>query len=258
MNLGRMLRNGFLAVAILGVTALPAQADTVNLLVNGSFEDMFSATASSFCGSYSGCVGFHNGLAGNDNIGGWQLIGKGGVDGDGSPIPESPASILLLGSDYVEPYGTTDEMLHFRPQAGSQALDLTGEGNQGTTNGIKQSVQTTPGMTYELVFWVGHQDGFAPGYTEGPGAVALYIDGVFVGSLTATENTSGDVTWTRFTHRLTAVEPETVIAFLNGTPVGNNYAGLDSVSMVEVPEPASLTMLCVGLAAAGILLRRKH
>jgi hypothetical protein len=244
------------AVAMLwiGLSALPASADTVNLLVNGSFENPAFPGASN-CGPYSNCLGFHNGVAGQDNIAGWQLIGKGGVDLDGNPIPGAPATILLLNSNYVEPDLASGLTLNFHPQDGFQSVDLTGEGNQGTTNGIKQSVATTPGSTYDLRFWLGHQYSSAPGYTLGPGSLALYIDGTLVGTYDNSLNTFEDVTWTPFSYSFTAVSSSTVIAFLNNTPEGNNYAGLDNVSLTAVPEPSSLILLGAGVSLLAARVR---
>src|SRR5262249_37093862 len=161
-------------------STLPLYADGINLVVNGSFEEPF-LPVSSQCGPFPNCMGFHNGVAGNDNIGGWQLIGKAGIDSNGDPIPGAPASSLLLGANYVEPDGVSGETLYLHPEHGVQSVDLTGEGNQGTTNGIKQSTSTQPGSDYLLSFWIGHQFPSASGYTEGPAAVAVYIDGEIIG-----------------------------------------------------------------------------
>jgi len=147
---------GFAVVLMLGLWSVPSRADGLNLLVNGSFEQPI-VSAGSTCGAYANCLGFHNGVAGNDNIGGWQLIGKGGVDGGGNPIPDAPATVMVLGFAYTEPDNTTGQTLNFHPENGLQSVDLTGEGNQGTTNGIKQAVTTTAGLSYVLTFWVGHQ-----------------------------------------------------------------------------------------------------
>ena len=132
-------------------------------------------------------------------------------------------------------------------------MDLTGEGNQGTTNGIKQSVATLPGSSYTLTFWVGHQYSLAPGYLGGPGAVGLYLNGLSVGSFANSRDTFEDVNWMPFSYTFTASGSQTVSAFLNDTPVGNNYSGLDNVSLVaDVPEPGSLALSVIGLV--GILL----
>jgi hypothetical protein len=251
MDLQSAWRNGLLGLFVLCICVVPAHANSVNLLLNGDFESPLTPRTSR-CGPFANCLGFHNGLAGSDNIAGWQLFGKGGVDSGGVPIPGSPATILLLGYDYNEPDTATGGTLHFHPQHGMQSLDLTGEGNQGTTNGIKQSVATLPGSSYTLTFWVGHQYSLAPGYFGGPGAVGLYLDGQSVGSFAHSLDTFEDVTWMPFRYTFTATGSQTVIAFQNATPVGNNYAGLDNVSLVEVPEPASLALAMIGLV--GIVL----
>ena len=253
-----LMRNGLPVFAILLVClpGVPAHADSVNLLVNGSFEQPIVWPVNS-CGAYSDCLGFHNGVVGDDNIAGWQLIGKGGVDINGDPIPGAPATVMVLGSDYAEPFGEPLATLNFHPQDGQQSVDLTGEGNQGTTNGIKQSVGTTPGSVYGLTFWLGHQDSSAPGYAEGPASIALYIDGALVGTYDNSFNTTQDVTWRPFSYEFTASSPSTVVAFLNNSSFGNNYAGLDNValaavpgpsaSVTAVPEPSSLLFLGAGI-----------
>src|SRR5689334_12952619 len=102
MNLQCVWRASLLGVMIAVACVLPADATPLNLLINGDFESP-SVPPTSMCGPYANCLGFHNGVAGNDNIGGWQLIGKGGVDANGTPIPGAPATVLLLGYDYTEP-----------------------------------------------------------------------------------------------------------------------------------------------------------
>ena len=256
MNLLHFWRKGILTVTVIvgGGFLFPAYANSLNLLVNGSFENPV-VPGNSLCGVYPSCIGFHNGVAGNDNIGGWQLIGKGGIDSNGLPIPDAPPTIMLLGYNYAEINSLTNSTLFFHPQQGLQSVDVTGEGNQGTTNGIKQVVNTSPGAVYNLSFWVGHQYSYAPGFLNGPGALELYIDGQSIGSFLNFGNTVDDVTWQAFQYSFTASSNQTVIAFVNATPVGNNYAGLDNVSLVSVPEPMSIVLL--GLGAAGLSLARR-
>jgi hypothetical protein len=256
MNLQSAWRNGLLAIFVFCVSVVPSHANTINLLLNGDFENPL-VPPSAMCGPFANCLGFHNGLAGFNNIGGWELFGKGGVTPGGIPIPGSPATAILLGYDYSEPDDATQGTLHFHPQHGLQSVDLTGEGNQGTTNGIKQSVATLPGSSYTLTFWVGHQYSLAPGYLNGPGAVGLYLDGQSVGSFGHSRDTFEDVTWMPFRYTFTASSSQTVIAFQNDTPVGNNYAGLDNVSLTsDVPEPASLVLAMIGLLGIVLASRR--
>jgi hypothetical protein len=257
MDLKLTLRNGFLASIVLLICAggIPSYADSINLIVNGSFEAPITP-ASSTCGIYADCLGFHNGVAGNDNISGWQLIGKGGVDGDGAPIPDAPSTIMLLGYNYTETDNGTGLPLYFHPQDGLQSVDLTGEGNQGTTNGIKQAVDTNIGSVYMLTFWYGNQISTAPGYT-GPSALALYVDGDEIGAFAGAGNGVEDVSWTPYSYQFTASSTQTVIAFLNDTPYGNNFAGLDNVALSTVPEPASFALLVIAVASIAILKHRR-
>jgi len=257
MDLKRARRNGFLVSVALLIFAggIPSYADSLNLIVNGSFEAPVVPTNST-CGPYSNCYGFHNALAGSDNIGGWQLVGKDGIDGNGVAIPGFPATIMLLGNNYTETNEASGQPLYFHAQDGLQSVDLTGEGNQGKGNGIKQAVGTTPGLVYALSFWTGTQNASAPGYT-GPSAVALYIDGARIDSFAGSSSFIQDVAWTGFTVHFAATSNQTVIAFLNDAPVGNNYAGIDNVAMLAVPEPISLALLGVGLILVVGLLKQR-
>ncbi len=235
------------------IAATPAAAD--NILINGSFETPI-VPPDSHCGPFADCIGFRNGVG--DSIGGWLVIGTSGLDSGGNPIPGAPSPVMLLGYNYVEPNEATGAVLNFHPQDGLQSVDLTGEGNQGPTNGIKQSVATVPGSVYDLSFWVGHQYSQAPGYLNGPGIVALYIDGQFFGDFASTGDTVNDITWQQFNFAFTAATDSTVIAFLNDTPIGNNLAGLDDVSLTAVPEPASVFLVSSGLLALLRARRKKN
>lgn len=243
-----------LLLVLLASVLFSSNALADNLLLNGSFEIPI-VPPSSTCGPYADCLPYHNGV--NDSIGGWLVIGKSGVDSQGNPIPGSPASVLQLGYNYQEPKSMTSTVLNFHPQDGLQSVDLTGEGNQGLDNGIKQTVTTVPGSMYDISFWVGHQDPTAEGYTLGPALIGLVINQntpVLFSNDLAILN---DVAWQQFNYVFTAASDQTTIAFLNETPVGNNFAGLDNVVLQSIPEPGSLILLSSGLI--GFLgLRRKR
>jgi hypothetical protein len=236
------------------VAAVPARA---NLLLNGSFEAPVVPSFSLTCGPVfnTDCQGYYSpdqpGFPGGpSDIAGWSVIGKGGTPG--------VAVVLQLGNNYTEPNGTGGT-LHFHAQNGNQSLDLTGEGNQGLTNGVKQSVTTGSGLDYRLSFYVGNQDNSAPGYPE-PSSIVLYIDGAPIDTFTTPDSTANDVSWRHFHYDFTAAAALTTIAFLNGTGIGDNYAGLDHVVLSEVravAEPGTLGLIFSGVVTSFLLRRRK-
>ena len=229
-----------LLVAVGVVTAPLARA---NLLTDGSFETPI-VPATSQCGPYADCLGFS---LQNSDLGGWTVVGKGGV----------ASTILLLGSNYIEPDHGDGKTLRFLPADGSQAVDLTGEGNQGTTNGIKQTVTTIVGQTYALTFDVGHQWDHAPGYA-GASSVSLWLDGTEMQVYSNSADTPENVTWEQFTFTFSAPTDQTTIAFLNATPVGNNFAGLDGVVLNAVSEASTLAVFAGGLGLLSVLTWRKR
>jgi hypothetical protein len=243
-----------LLLLLSAVLITPGIAMADNLLVNGSFETPI-VPPSSTCGPYADCIGYHNGVG--DSIGGWLVIGKAGVDSQGNPIPGSPASVLQLGFNYQEPKSMTSTVLNFHPQDGLQSVDLTGEGNQGLDNGIKQTVTTIPGTLYDISFWVGHQDPTADGYALGPAIIGLVINQDAPVLFSNDLSVMNDVAWQMFNYFFTATSDQTTIAFLNETPVGNNFAGLDNVILQSVPEPASLVLLGSGMFGFLGLLRKR-
>jgi len=163
-----------------------------------------------------------------------------------------------MTNQYTEPFGQTSNTLFFHVEDGNQAVDLTGEGNQngpGIMDGIKQTVATSPGGRYDLSFFLGHQDHTADGYTVGDATIQLFINGNLAATFSNGLNTPADITWELFNYDFTASGSSTTVAFINATDAGNNYAGLDNVSLnASVPEPASFVLLAAGLA--GLLTRR--
>ena len=92
----------------------------------------------------------------------------------------------------------------------------------------------------------------------------LSIDGGalqgFTNSSTAGTSPGGNgINFQLFTTTFTATGTSTLIAFSNGTPVGDNYAGLDDVSLIAVPEPTTWAMMILGFFGLGTTLRhRRH
>jgi hypothetical protein len=252
-------RMGFpklLSIALLVSCVAAVPAARANLIVNGSFETPLFPSSSS-CGPFNDCLGY---LVGDEigawfippsPIGGWFVVGNGGAPGK--------SVVLLLDNNYDEPDTNSGGTLNFHVADGFHALDLTGEGNQGLTNGVKQTIASTPGHSYEISFYVGNQYDLAPGYGA-TSSIGFYINGGFVDAYSNSANAVEDVTWQQFKYDFTALENLTTFAFLNNTPVGDNFAGLDNVVVSEVtsvPEPASIGVFGLGAFVFAVARRRK-
>ena len=180
---------------------------------------------------------------------GGSTIGAGGWTVTGSDV-------LVLNNTYFEPHIT------FNSHTGDNALDITGAGNTGPADGVMQDVATAIGQSYTLSFFVGRGDDTG-GSGNYPNASSIGLNiggGLFTNTFTNSDVTLNMVNWKGFSVNFTATSVTTNIAFTNATPLGNNYAGLDDVSLSDVqsvPEPAAFAMAAVGLLPfLGAALRR--
>lgn len=216
-----ILRAAVLAGAFLALVVF-AQSTRADLIQNGGFEQP------PVPGTYPQLLDVPGG---SGLITGWTTLGN---------------DVLLIGNSYSEPgNGVT-----FNAQSGNQSLDITGVGNTGPTDGITQTVNgTTAGQAYTLTFWVGKATSNLTSDTiyVGPASVGLKIDGGAVMTFTNSNSTPGAVNWQQFSIQFVATGSSTAITFLNETPVGTNYAGLDGVTLNAVPEPGPLTLCAAGL-----------
>ena len=214
----------FAAVASLVATASATAA--TNLVVNGDFE---SAPASN-----GGFIQYFGGNA----FPGWTVTGN---------------DVLVIDESYSE------SGLIFNAQGGSQnAIDLTGAGNTGPTDGIVQTIATAASQQYRLTFYVGNASptgGNAAVYTQ-PSLLNLSIDGGPVSIYTNAANTPFGINFKKFSFVFTATGT-TSLNFSNGT-VGDNYLGLDTVSVTAVPEPATWGLMLGGFAMVGFAARRRR
>jgi hypothetical protein len=213
-----------------------------SLLVSSLFLSAFSNAASIVNGGFESPVLPVNVLAiagGSSTLTGWSVTGS---------------DVLLIKNTHTE-FGP----LVFNSQEGLHCVDLTGDGNTGLNNGIFQDVATTIGQDYVLTFWVGRANGVASDASyQTESTIFLGINSSLVGTYTNSETGPvGTLNWKKFSRTFTATATSTNIGFFNGTNTvalgGNNFAGLDNVSIEAVPEPTTIT----GLVAACALLRRK-
>jgi PEP-CTERM motif len=122
-----------------------------------------------------------------------------------------------------------------------------------TINGLTSGAQYTVSF-----YWGGAQQSGFSGTTTEKWLVSL-------GNQTLSTNTVTDVSggftgWQQTFLTFTATGNSEVLSFLaQGTPDGQPpFSLLDGVSMTQVPEPASMSLLGAGLAGLGFFRRRKQ
>jgi hypothetical protein len=134
--------------------------------------------------------------------------------------------------------------------------DITGAGNAGPTAGVVQTVSTSVGQPYSLTFWVGNADGSGNSAFGLPSTVNLVINNGSPTSFTNSSVVFRAVQWSQFEYVFIAATPTTTLAFYNGTPAGDRFAGLDNISLQAVPEPSTLAFWSLGLIGLAIARRR--
>lgn len=159
--------------------------------------------------------------------------------------------VQLFNTNYVESIsGTT---VHFNAQSGTQWVDLSGRSNL-LTDGLSQAVATVPGQSYLLSFYVGRADAFDPTSA----IVDLSINGGARTHFTNSDLTAGHINWKQFTVGFTAASASTTLSFLSGLATGAGFvAGLDNVTLAEVPEPATLGIWSLLFGLVGLTWARR-
>lgn len=119
---------------------------------------------------------------------------------------------------------------------------------------ITQNVTTTAGMLYDLTYWLSNGSSNANGFNVTANGSALF-----------TLNNSASFGFQKYKQTFTATAASTAISFnfLNTNLAATKVWYLDDVSMVlragqnNVPVPATLALLVVGLAGMGWSRHRK-
>jgi hypothetical protein len=178
--------------------AMLAAGAPANLIQNGSFEQPAVPN-----GSYVL-------VAAGQTLPGWRVVG---ATGNVAPIS---GTFMQSGLDFLA-------------ESGRQWLDLTGVSNSRT--GVSQTVNTKPGATYSLSFWVGNV--YDPGGIFG---VKSTVDVLLDGELRLAATNSGgrnthNQVWKWFELNFKAASAATTIEFLNGDSSTDNSNGLDAVSL---------------------------
>jgi Protein of unknown function (DUF642) len=213
-------------VALMLVGAAATAHASTNLLTNGSFE------LGTFTDQGQDTETF---TAGSTVMSGWTTTGN---------------FVSWIGP--TNPFGLS-------AQDGSYFLDLTGYHAGAPFGGVTQTIATTPGKQYELSFYLGSYTAVWGGPPVSITAAAGGTTGLFTnGSATSSS------TWTLENLMFTAAGTSTTISLLG--EAGFNYIGLDNVAVqcvntggcgTGVPEPGVLGLMSLGVAAVGLVRRRR-
>jgi len=223
-----------------------AQADTINLVQNGNFEQ-------------SGYV--HNNQFGT-GYGGQGVTGWTGGNGYELYFVGSTGATNSADTQYNSGYNTGSEKFYTMPNSisGGNYVGLDGDQTNGIQGSVSQTINgLTAGTTYMLSFnWATGQLQSRTGATTNSIKVS-FGNQTFTTPIIGTPS-QGSTPWLTQTVLFTASSTSQVLSFLSiGTPTGlPPMVALDGVSLVAAPEPASLAVMSSGLILLGFFYRRRQ
>ena len=206
------------SIALAATLSLGALAAHANLLVNGGFEDIGTA-------SLRGWGGYTYGTGYSLPMPGWTVTGS--VDITLTPSTWGPAD------------------------TGTYALDLNGY----DTGSIAQTFATTIGQKYDVSFAYSRNVAGAPNPATAfvtAGGSTLNISAANDGSF----GSSGAMLWKPAGFSFMASALQSTLTFTS-TVGGSGGVFLDSVSVTAVPEPESYALMLAGLSVVAFVARRR-
>ncbi len=130
---------------------------------------------------------------------------------------------------------------------GDRFLDLTSYSEN--FGGIQQTLATIPGLLYHVEFDLGSRSAYGNAYMS---VRAVDVQGEAAAQQYTRLGTDPSG-WDRFTFEFVAREASTDLRFIHDFN-GNNYTGLDNVSLRAIPTPGALGLLAI----AGLGARRRR
>jgi hypothetical protein len=248
--LGRFSGVVVLILALLpGVLTGTANAQT-NLVQNGSFAVTGGTTSFQF--------GTYNGYTPTETLPDWSSTGYNFVF-----LPTSTSANSVYGTANLTLYSSTTSPSNSFNNASPTGGNFIGADADYGTEPITQTINgLKPGATYAVSFaWAAAQQAGYTGPTTEQWEVNLGSNMATTQDTQVVDNVStGFAGWMDQTFDFVATAPSEVLSFLaNGTPAGvPPFALLANVSMTQVPEPASLTVMAAGLAGLITAARRRR
>lgn len=175
----------------------------------------------------------------------------------GSVNPGSGWNTLASGNPAITGWeifdGTIDYIgTYWQAANGSRSVDLNG--NDGAA-GIRQTFDTIGGATYQVSFALAANPDGAP-LTKSVQVTSGSASQLF--AFTVLPGTSRtDMGWVYHSLLFTAAGGSTTLSFLSDTASVFFGPAIDDVSVTAVPEPATLSLLALGLAAGARARRRR-
>ena len=141
---------------------------------------------------------------------------------------------------------------YWQAQGGSsRSVDLAGT-SLGT---ISQTISTVIGQMYQVTFWASKNPDLATPTRTG----TVSFGGASLPFLYTATNDRTNMNWQQYSYDFLATSNSTILSFAADASAGCCYGpALDTVSVSDVPEPASWAIMLLGFAGIGAAMRRRH